>query len=112
MLDNFLNITPDVIFDAAEHLGGRCTGRFLALNAMENRVYDIELEDQTDHVVIKFYRPGRWSRETIEAEHKFLKLLHENEIPVVCPLTDSGGENLVRDQRRFLYDFSEKAGTA
>ena len=45
MLDNFLQILPEVIFDAAEKLGGRCTGRFYALNAMENRVYDIEMED-------------------------------------------------------------------
>jgi Ser/Thr protein kinase RdoA (MazF antagonist) len=31
---------------------------------MENRVYDIEM-DEGPHVVIKFYRPGRWSRATI-----------------------------------------------
>ena len=28
MRDNFLQILPEVIFDAAEKLGGRCTGRF------------------------------------------------------------------------------------
>ena len=59
MLDNFLQILPEVIFDAAETLGGRCTGRFYALHALENRVYDIEMEEGP-HVVIKFYRPGRW----------------------------------------------------
>jgi Ser/Thr protein kinase RdoA (MazF antagonist) len=91
-------------------LGGRCTGRFLALNAMENRVYDIELEDQTDHVVIKFYRPGRWSRETIEAEHKFLKLLHENEIPVVCPLTDPAGKTLFEINEVFYTIFPKRPG--
>jgi len=77
MLDNFLQILPEVIFDAAETLGGRCTGRFYALNAMENRVYDIEMEEGP-HVVIKFYRPGRWSRVTIQAEHNFLKALEES----------------------------------
>ena len=87
MLDNFLQILPEVIFDAAETLGGRCTGRFYALHALENRVYDIEMEEGP-HVVIKFYRPGRWSRATIQAEHDFLKALEESEIPVVCPLTD------------------------
>src|SRR5262249_35434427 len=80
-------------FDAAETLGGRCTGRFLTLNAMENRVYDIELEGG-DHVIIKFYRPGRWSREVIQAEHDFLKACAENEIPVVCPLADSAGKTI------------------
>jgi Ser/Thr protein kinase RdoA (MazF antagonist) len=70
MLDNFLQILPEVIFDAAEKLGGRCTGRFYALHALENRVYDIEMEEGP-HVIIKFYRPGRWSRATIQAEHDF-----------------------------------------
>ena len=44
MVNNFLQIVPEVIFDAAETLGGRCTGRFYTLNALENRVYDIEME--------------------------------------------------------------------
>jgi hypothetical protein len=45
MLNNFLQIVPEVIFDAAETLGGRCTGRFYTLHALENRVYDIEMEE-------------------------------------------------------------------
>src|SRR3989337_234604 len=93
MVDNFLQILPEVIFDAAEKLGGRCTGRFYALNAVENRWYDIEMEEGP-HVIIKFYRPGRWSRATIQAEHDFLKALEESEIPVVCPLTDDKGRSI------------------
>jgi Ser/Thr protein kinase RdoA (MazF antagonist) len=93
MLNNFLQIVPEVIFDAAETLGGRCTGRFYSLNALENRVYDIEMEEGP-HLVIKFYRPGRWSRATIQAEHDFLKTLDESEIPVVCPLTDDRGQSI------------------
>ena len=109
MLDNFLRILPEVIFDAAEKLGGRCTGRFYALNAMENRVYDIEMEEGP-HVVIKFYRPGRWSRATIQAEHDFLKALEESEIPVVCPLTDDKGQSIFRNQRSDVHDLPEAAG--
>ena len=45
MLDSFLQILPEMIFEAAEKLGGRCTGRFYALNALENRVYKIEMEE-------------------------------------------------------------------
>lgn len=93
MLDNFLQILPEVIFDAAETLGGRCTGRFYALNAMENRVYDIEMEEGP-HVIVKFYRPGRWSRATIQAEHDFLKALEASEIPVVCPLANDQGQSI------------------
>jgi Ser/Thr protein kinase RdoA (MazF antagonist) len=93
MLNNFLQIVPEVIFDAAETLGGRCTGRFYTLHALENRVYDIEMEEGP-HLVIKFYRPGRWSRATIQAEHDFLNALDESEIPVVCPLTGNSGQTI------------------
>jgi Ser/Thr protein kinase RdoA (MazF antagonist) len=93
MLNNFLQIVPEVIFDAVEMLGGRCTGRFFTLNALENRVYDTEMEEGP-HLVIKFYRPGRWSRATIQAEHNFLKALSDSEIPVVCPLTDDRGQSI------------------
>lgn len=89
MLNNFQHLLPEVIFDAAEILGGRCTGRFQPLNAMENRVYDLYMEEG-DNLIIKFYRPGRWSRETIQAEHDFLQACEAAEVPVVCPLTKDG----------------------
>ncbi len=56
-----------------EHLGVRATGRVFALNSMENRVYDIEIEDEGRgrNVIAKFYRPGRWSKEQIGEEHSF-----------------------------------------
>jgi Ser/Thr protein kinase RdoA (MazF antagonist) len=109
MLDNFLQITPEIIFDAAEWLGGRCTGRFLALNAMENRVYDIEMEEGP-HLVIKFYRPGRWSRATIQAEHDFLKALAAAEIPVVCPLEGKDGETLFEINQVMYTIFPKRPG--
>ena len=101
MLSNFSHLLPEVIFDAAERLGGRCTGRFLALNAMENRVYDIEMEEGP-HSIIKFYRPGRWDRETILGEHRFLSAAEKAEIPVVAPLRDGSGESLF-EQSGILY---------
>ena len=109
MLDNFLQILPEVIFDAAEKLGGRCTGRFYALNAMENRVYDIEMEEGP-HVVVKFYRPGRWSRATIQAEHDFLKALEASEIPVVCPLADAKGQSIFEINKVMFTIFPKRPG--
>jgi Ser/Thr protein kinase RdoA (MazF antagonist) len=109
MRDNFLQILPEVIFDAAETLGGRCTGRFYALHALENRVYDIEMEDGP-HVVIKFYRPGRWSRATIQAEHDFLRALEESEIPVVCPLTDGKGQSIFEMNHVMFTLFPKRPG--
>jgi Ser/Thr protein kinase RdoA (MazF antagonist) len=60
---------------------------------LENRVYDVRLEDGT-HVVAKFYRPGRWSREAILDEHRFLADLRRAEIPVCAPIPFADGETL------------------
>ena len=70
----FNDLTPENVLDAVEAEGRRCTGRFIILNSYENRVYQLELDDET-MVVGKFYRPGRWSKEAILAEHQFLKEL-------------------------------------
>jgi Ser/Thr protein kinase RdoA (MazF antagonist) len=88
---SFANLTPERILDAVEAaLGARATGRCLALNSLENRVYDVELEEG-GRVVAKFYRPGRWSTETILEEHRFLGELAEAEVPVAAPLPVGGG---------------------
>ncbi|MBX7137562.1 MAG: serine/threonine protein kinase [Oligoflexia bacterium] len=97
----FFSITPDKILDAVEELGVRCTGRCMALNSMENRVYEVEIEleeeakSRYDYFrVIKFYRPGRWTREQILEEHAFLFDLTEAGIPVVPPLKFADGSSL------------------
>ncbi len=92
---NFFELTPDLILDTVEAaLGGvRATGRTLALNSLENRVYDIELEDQAP-VIVKFYRPGRWTAEQILEEHEFVKELYASEIPVAAPLALKNGDTL------------------
>lgn len=109
MLSNFDHLIPEVIFESVETLGGRCTGRFLTLNAMENRVYDVEMEEGP-HLIIKFYRPGRWSRDTIQTEHDFLKKNQEAEVPVVAPLIDSQGKTLFEREGIFFAVFPKKPG--
>ncbi|HEX4458460.1 MAG TPA: serine/threonine protein kinase [Polyangia bacterium] len=87
--EQFFALTPERILDSVEFGGRRATGYALALNSLENRVYEVEYEDES-RLVAKFYRPGRWSREQILAEHQFVAELHESEVPVVPPL-DLGG---------------------
>lgn len=60
------------------------------LRCLENRVWDLRIDDGA-HVVVKFYRPGRWSRSGIESEHRFLLDLREAEVPVCAPLALPGG---------------------
>ena len=90
---SFFALTPDRVLDAVEVGGLRCTGRCLPLRAFENRVYEVELEDER-RLVVKFYRPGRWSRETILDEHAFLADLVAAEVPAVAPLDLGTGVTL------------------
>ena len=90
----FEALTPDVVMDSAERaLGRRTSGICRPLTSYINRVYEIGLEDG-GHVIAKFYRPGRWSREALQDEHDFLRELAADEIPVVAPLADAAGATL------------------
>src|SRR2546422_10585538 len=89
----FFALTPARVLDAVEVGGLRCTGRCLPLRAFENRVYEVELEDER-RLVVKFYRPGRWSRETILDEHAFLADLAAAEVPAVAPIDLGNGGTL------------------
>ena len=81
----FANLSPDLIVDAVEAAGFPSDGRILALGSYENRVFQVGLED-AEPVVVKFYRPGRWTDAAIAEEHAFARELAAAEIPVVAPL--------------------------
>ena len=81
----FAMLSPDAVVDAVEAAGFVSDGRVLALGSYENRVFQVGLED-ADPVVIKFYRPGRWTDGAIAEEHAFARELATAEIPVVAPL--------------------------
>src|SRR3954454_13242024 len=89
----FFELTPDRVLESVESGGLRCTGRCMALNSFENRVYDVELEEGTRRIA-KFYRPGRWTETQIREEHEFLKDLVKTEIPAVAPLDFPDGSTL------------------
>ena len=85
----YAQLTPDKVMDALSGLGLWPDGRLLALSSYENRVYRVHLDEpEQGHsaVVVKFYRPGRWSREQIQEEHDFAAELVAGEVPVVAPL--------------------------
>jgi Ser/Thr protein kinase RdoA (MazF antagonist) len=84
MAHPYSTLDPVAVLDALETVGLRGDGRLLTLNSYENRVYQVWLEDNSS-VVVKFYRPGRWSAAQIAEEHAFAKELAEREIPVVAP---------------------------
>jgi Ser/Thr protein kinase RdoA (MazF antagonist) len=91
--DFFDQLTPERVLAAVEQGGFELTGHCSPLTCLENRVYDLRLEGG-DHVVAKFYRRNRWTREGIGDEHRFLADLRDAEIPVAAPLAFPDGETL------------------
>lgn len=110
MPSDFDHLTPDVVLNLVEAtLGVRCSNICRPLNSYINRVYDVACED-APAVIVKFYRPGRWSREALLDEHTFLRELAESEIPVIAPLADAEGRTLFEaDGTRFAV-FPKKGG--
>ena len=79
--------------NALDSVGLRSDGRLLALNSYENRVYQVGMEEGPP-LVVKFYRPERWSDAAILEEHAFVSELAEREIPVVAALSLEQGTTL------------------
>lgn len=103
----FADLSPDLILDAVDSLGLDTDGHLLALNSYENRVYQVGVEAATP-VIVKFYRPGRWSDVAILEEHDFTQELANREIPAVPP-TDFGGHTL-HTHRGFRFSVTLRRG--
>jgi Ser/Thr protein kinase RdoA (MazF antagonist) len=87
---DFTALTPDVMLDAVEQaLGARLTGLAQPHHSYINRVYELQTA-KGDRLIAKFYRPGRWSREALLDEHRFVLECAAEEIPVVAPLVLAG----------------------
>jgi len=91
MLDNFYRFFQRS-FSTPPRIGGRCTGRFYALNALENRVYDIEMEEARTSSSNLPPRPLEPRHDSGRA--RFSEGPRRSEIPVVCPLTDDKGQSI------------------
>lgn len=104
----FFRISPDRVLEAVDSEGFETTGHCMALNALENRVYDVRLED-ANPVVIKFYRPGRWALDSILDEHRMLFALRDAEIPVCAPLVFEDG-NTVHEIEDIFYAIWPRTG--
>ena len=84
----FAGLTPEVVLDAAASVGLDVDGRLFALNSYENRVYQVGRTGGM--LVLKFYRPARWSNAQIDEEHRFTAELAVAELPVAAPVQLEG----------------------
>ncbi|MEM1143471.1 MAG: serine/threonine protein kinase [Pseudomonadota bacterium] len=104
-------LTPDLVIDAVEQTGLLSDARLLALNSYENRVYQVGVED-AEPVVVKFYRPDRWSEAQIREEHTFTQELKDAELPVIAPLTHKDGDTVHSIEGLLYAVFPRRGGHA
>ena len=81
----FSNLTFDRVISIVEDVvGERFSNLCLQRNSYINRVYELETIDK-ERLIVKFYRPKRWTKEMILTEHDFLLTSFDNGIPVIPP---------------------------
>jgi len=93
-VSSFELLSPDAALGAAERAYAiSLDGTVDAYPSYVNRVYGLRGDDGARYVA-KFYRPGRWTRDAILDEHRFLLDCTQAEIPVIAPLAGANGETL------------------
>lgn len=106
----FSALTPDAILCCVEEtLGRRTNGVCRSYTSYINRVLEVGLADGPP-VIVKFYRPGRWSGDALRDEQDFLLDLSREEIPVIPPLAAPNGETLHERNGIFFALFPKFGG--
>jgi Ser/Thr protein kinase RdoA (MazF antagonist) len=107
ILTPYYRLDPEELIKLVESTGLLCDGRLLALNSYENRVYQVGIEDSKP-LIIKVYRPGRWTNEQILEEHTFALEIAEEEIPLVPPMSING--QTLHEHNGFRFAMFERHG--
>lgn len=109
-MENFENLTPNVVFRAVEEATGKkLTGFMATFTSYINRVYELETA-VGDRLIAKFYRPGRWGYDALCDEHDFLFDCREAELPVVAPELLLNGSSLGEFNGLYFTVFPKMAG--
>ena len=102
--DSILTSVEEVIEEKLSNL-------ILQRNSYINRVYELEKNDPQERFIVKFYRPGRWTKEMIYEEHKFLYELYNKEVSVIRPL-QFGDKTLFNANKIHFAIFPKMGGRA
>jgi Ser/Thr protein kinase RdoA (MazF antagonist) len=114
----FNSLSPHKVLDAADLLHLKPTARVMQLTSMENRVYEVEVDNPNakhvseNFVIMKFYRPGRWTKEQIQDEHDFLFDLIENDIQAIAPKKFNNDSIFTDENGLFFSVFPKQGGRA
>jgi len=107
----FAALDQNIVMDAVETQGFRCDGCTFPLNSYENRVYQVGIEEDNP-VIVKVYRPNRWSQEQILEEHEFCIELEEAGLPVISPMQCPNDKTLFEYQGFTFTIFPRRGGHA
>jgi len=111
-------LSPHVVIGAVESAFDiRLDGTMMPYSSYVNRVYGVRGEDG-EELVVKFYRPGRWTEAAIREELDFVFASEAAELPVVCPKRNAEGQALHacvaesdEDSQELLFSiFPKKSG--
>jgi Ser/Thr protein kinase RdoA (MazF antagonist) len=106
----FHELEPELVLGLVEkELGQACTNLFRPLTSYINKVYELERR-RGGGLIVKFYRPGRWSDKALLDEHTFLLELAAHEIPVVAPLKLKSGSTLGTEHGLRYAVFPKRGG--
>ena len=90
----FASLVPDSILTCVEQATGRRLLNVCRPHASYiNRVYELQ-DENGEFIVVKFYRPGRWSHQALIDEQRFVIDCAEQELPVIAPLPFADGSFL------------------
>ncbi len=91
---NFDELTPELFLPVLETaLNCELKGFASAFHSYINRVYEIQTGGD-EKLVVKFYRPGRWSADAILDEHDYLWECADSGVSVVPPYELADGSTL------------------
>jgi Ser/Thr protein kinase RdoA (MazF antagonist) len=105
-------LTPDAVLNTVEKVcGERLTNLCLPRNSYINRVFELEYSDSRERLIVKFYRPNRWTPAQIAEEHSLIQTLYEQELPVI-PALSFGGKTVFTFESIPFALFPKKGGRA
>ncbi|MCP4049335.1 MAG: serine/threonine protein kinase [bacterium] len=85
--DTWKSLNHNSVLNIVENrINKELTNLFLPRNSYINRVFELELEETRERIIVKFYRAHRWTEQMILTEHDFLEKLYYSDILVIPPL--------------------------
>jgi Ser/Thr protein kinase RdoA (MazF antagonist) len=102
--DNVLNVVESTI-------GQKLTNLLLPRNSYINRVFELELAETRERIIVKFYRPNRWTPDMIQTEHNLINQLYDSET-LVIPTLKYNNQTLFSFNGISFAVFPKKGGRA